>query len=102
MVLIGSINIENQVLKLLLHFGAILLISVILYFLIRYILKKLKMDIKKSLYLIVVWNLVLGLLFPGIFATIIPSEKIFLFSMMIIVSTIYYGIFININVFKSK
>jgi len=43
MVLIGSINIENQVLKLLLHFGAILLISVILYFLIRYILKKLKM-----------------------------------------------------------
>lgn len=95
MVLIGNMGLENEILKLVIHFGSLLVISTILYLLIKIILKKLNMNSKKSIYLIVIWNLVLGILFPGILSIIIPSEKIFLVSMMIIVSTIYYGIFIN-------
>lgn len=96
MVLIGNIGLENEILKLVIHFGSLLVISTILYLLIKIILKKLNMNSKKSIYLIVIWNLVLGILFPGILSIIIPSEKIFLVSMVIIVSTIYYGIFINV------
>lgn len=96
MVLIGNMGLENEILKLVIHFGSLLVISTILYLLIKIILKKLNMNSKKSIYLIVIWNLVLGILFPGILSIIIPSEKIFLVSMVIIVSTIYYGIFINV------
>ena len=96
MVLIGSIPLESEVLKLIIHFSALLVISIILYYLIKIILNKLNMKTKKFIYLIIVWNLVMGILFPGLLTVILPSEKIFLFSMLIIVSTVYYGIFVNI------
>lgn len=96
MVLIGSIPLTSNILKVIIHFVSIIIISLILYFLIKLILTKLKMNIKKYLYLIPLWNMLIGTIFVSMLAAIIPSEKIFYFSFAIIISTIYYGIFINI------
>lgn len=95
MVLIGSIPLTSDLIKVLLHFASIIVISIILYFIIKIILNKLKMNIKKYLYLIPLWNILIGTIFVGLLAAILPSEKIFYFSFAIIVSTIYYGLFIN-------
>ncbi len=98
MVLIESIPLTSETLKLLIHFGSIILISVILYFLIRFILHKLKMNSKKYLYLIPLSNVLIGTILPGLLVAIIPNEKIFWLFFAVIVSTIYYGVLINIMI----
>lgn len=96
MVLVGSIPLTSNILKIIIHFVSIITISFILYFLIKLILKKLKMNINKYLYLIPLWNFLIGTIFISLLAAIIPSEKFFYFSFGIIISSVYYGIFINI------
>ena len=80
MVLVGSIPLTSNILKIIIHFVSIITISFILYFLIKLILKKLKMNIKKYLYLIPLWNFLIGTIFISLLAAIIPSEKFFYFS----------------------
>jgi len=107
MVLVDDITIQNQVLKLLVHFGALVIVAIILYFIIKFILKRVNLLSRKNIYKIVLWNFAIGLFFPVVLIILIPNEKFTIFSFMLIVSTIYYGVIINIivsllNHFKTK
>ncbi len=96
MVLVGSLVIHNEVLKLVLHFVSLSVIAKLLYFLIRFILNKLSMNAKKYFYLIIIVNLILGLIFPVFLIILIPSEVLTSLAIIILVSTLYYGLFINV------
>lgn len=96
MVLISEITITSALLKLIAHFASLIIISIILYFLIKLILNKLGLKSKKYIYLICLGNLIFGIIFPLILITIIPNEKFTIFALLLIISTCYYGIFINI------
>lgn len=107
MVLIDSITISNSILEFIVHFGSLVIVAFILYFIIKFILKKLNLLSRKNIYQIVLWNLVIGLIFPVVLIILIPNEKFTIFSFMLIVSTLYYGIIIDIiisllNHFKTK
>lgn len=107
MVLIGSINITNVGLKVLVHFVSLSVISVVLYFIISFLLTKLNLKVKRFLYLIPIWNLVLGLAFPFLVLAIIPSEALATLAVVLMISTAYYGLFVNIalcilNLFLTK
>ena len=96
MVLIGSIPITNKALELVVHFLGLALVALIFYFLIRFILNMLDMKAKKYIYYIVIWNLILGLIAPVFFFFIIPSEILTTFAFLVLVSSVYYGILINV------
>lgn len=96
MVEVGSLNISNQIVSLLIHFISLSVISLLLYFIIHFILKKLNLKAKKHLYHICIYNIVVGLIFPIILIIIIPNKKFEIFAGIMLVSTLYYGIFINI------
>ncbi len=96
MIQIGSIEISNKIVSLLVHFISLSLISLILYFIIHFILSKLNLKAKKHLYHICIYNLFIGLIFPILLIIIIPNEKFEIFAMLMLVSTLYYGIFVNI------
>ncbi len=96
MVLLSDIDIKSELIKLLLHFVLLAIISIILYFLIRFILTKLKMNVKRYIYLIVVWNLIIGLVIPALMMVIIPNESLITLGVIVMVSTAYYGIFVNV------
>ena len=98
MVLIGSIPFTNKILELVVHFLGLALVAFLFYFLIRFILNKLDMKAKKYIYYIVIWNLILGLIAPVLFIIIIPSEILTTFAFLVLVSTVYYGIFINVAI----
>lgn len=97
MVLVESVNITNVGLKVLVHFASLSIISVMLYFIMKFLLTKLNRNVKRFLYLIPIWNLVLGLAFPFLVLAIIPSEALATIAVVFIVSTAYYGLFINIT-----
>ena len=96
MVLIGSIPITNKALELVVHFLGLALVALIFYFLIRFILNMLDMKAKKYIYYIVIWNLILGLIAPVLLILIIPSENLTTFAFLVLVSSVYYGILINV------
>lgn len=98
MVLIGSITIENVTCKLLLHFTSLLIISILLYVIIKFILSKLQMKLKKYLYLIPLCNLIIGFIFPVFLIIIIPSEVLTTLAILLMASTIHYGLFINTSI----
>ena len=98
MVLIGSIPFTNKILELVVHFLGLALVAFLFYFLIRFILNKLDMKAKKYIYYIVIWNLILGLIAPVLLIVIIPSETLTTFAFLVLVSTVYYGIFINVAI----
>jgi hypothetical protein len=96
MFLIESITIESSILKLLLHFSSLILISVILYFIIHFILNKINLKAKKHIFQICIWNIIVGIVFPILLIIIIPNDTFTTFAFLLIVCTLYYGIFINI------
>ena len=96
MVLIGLIPINNQALKLLVHFLGLILVAFLFYFLIRFIFNKLDMRAKKYIYYVVVVNLILGLVAPIFLIIIIPSEVLTNFAFLVLISAVYYGILINV------
>lgn len=107
MVLVESLTINNVVLKSVVHFLSLIIISGLLYVIMKFIIKKLKLNVKKMLYLISIWNLVLGLVAPVLVLVIIPSETLATLAVVLMISTVYYGLFINItlcilNLFGTK
>ena len=96
MVLISLIPINNQALKLLVHFLGLILVAFLFYFLIRFIFNKLDMRAKKYIYYVAVVNLILGLIAPIFLILIIPSEVLTNFAFLVLVSSVYYGILINV------
>lgn len=96
MVLIDGINITNKILDLILHFIGLITVSLIFYYIIRFILSKLDMKAKKYIYFVIILNLILGLIAPVFLIIIIPSEFLTTFSFLVLVSAVYYGIFVNI------
>ena len=54
------------------------------------------MKAKKYIYYIVIWNLILGLIAPVLLIIIIPSEILTTFAFLVLVSSVYYGILINV------
>ncbi len=96
MVLVGSIEIDNSVISLILHFASLTIISFILYYLLHFILRKLKFYAKKDIYQVCLYNIGVGIVFPIVLIILIPNESFTTFAMLMIVSTGYYGIFVNI------
>lgn len=98
MVLIGNVNITNQVISLIVHFLSMIVVASLFYFLIRFIFSKLEMKAKKYIYYMVIANFIVGAIVPVFLIIIIPNEALTTFAFLMVVSTIYYGIFINLVV----
>lgn len=99
MVLIGLIPINNKILELLLHFIGLFLVAILFYLIIRFLFQKLDMKAKKYIYYVGVLNLVLGIFAPILLIIIIPNETLTLFAFLVLISSVYYGILINVFVF---
>ena len=98
MVLIGSIPINNQALKLVVHFLGLIVVALLFYYLIRFIFNKIEMKAKKYIYYMAISNIILGAIVPVFLIIIIPNETLTTLAFLTIVSTIYYGILINIMI----
>lgn len=96
MVFIGFIPINHPVLKFIIHFLGLFVVAFLFYFLIRFIFNKLEMKSKKYIYYVVLSNLILGFIAPVLLILIIPSEILTTFSFLVLFSSVYYGIFINL------
>ena len=99
MVLIGLIPINNKILELLLHFIGLFLVAIIFYLLIRFLFQKLNMKAKKYIYYVGILNLVLGIFAPILLIILIPNETFTSFAFLVLISSVYYGILINVLVF---
>lgn len=99
MVLIGLIPISNKILELLLHFIGLFLVAILFYLIIRFLFQKLDMKAKKYIYYAGILNLVLGIFAPILLIIIIPNETLTLFAFLVLISSVYYGILINVLVF---
>ncbi len=97
MVLIDGINITNQIVDLLIHFLGLIIVSFIFYNLLQIIFKKINMKAKKYIYYVIISNLILTLIVPVLMIIIIPNELLTSLSFLILISAIYYGIFINLT-----
>lgn len=98
MVLIDDITITNVALKQVVHFSSLLIIAILLYFILKLLLKLLKYPAKESLYMVCVYNIIIGIFFPIILIILIPNETLEVFSFLLLVSAFYYGILINIAI----
>lgn len=98
MVLIGSIPINNQALKLVVHFLGLIVVALLFYYLIRFIFNKIEMKAKKYIYYMAISNIILGAIVPVFLIIVIPNETLTTLAFLTIVSTIYYGILINIMI----
>ena len=98
MVLIGNVNITNQVISLIVHFLSMIVVASLFYFLIRFIFSKLEMKAKKYIYYMVIANFIVGAIVPVFLIIIIPNEALTTFAFFFFFCTIYYGIFINLVV----
>ena len=96
MVLIGCIPINNQALKLLVHFLGLIFVAFFFYILIRFIFNKLDMRAKKYIYYVASLNILIGLIAPVIMIIILPNDTLFVICFLSLLSTICYGIFINV------
>ena len=59
---------------------------------------KLDMKGKRYIYYVVIANIVIGAIAPVILIIIIPSEILTTIAFLVLVSTFYYGLFINFGV----
>ena len=98
MVLIESVQITNSLLSLVVHFLALFVVASAFYFLIRFVFSKLDMKAKKYIYYVVISNIIIGTIAPVLLIIIIPSEVLTTFAFILLVSAIYYGLFINVVV----
>lgn len=96
MILLSEFKISNPIFSLLYHFGCLTLVSLALYYIIRFIWQRLGIKAKKYIYLIAFWNVVLGIIFPILMVIIIPNATLISFAIIVLIATIYYGIFVNI------
>ena len=96
MVLIGNINIMNPILDFIIHILSLIVVAFSFYFIIRFLFRKLNMQAKKYIYYVAIWNIILGVLVPILLIIIIPSEFLTNLAFLVMISTICYGIFINI------
>ena len=99
MVLVGLLPVNNKILELLIHFLGLFLVAMLFYYLIRFLFNKLNMKPKKYIYYVGIMNLVLGIIAPIILIFIIPNEILTLFVFLVLISTAYYGIIINVVLF---
>ncbi len=99
MVLIGLIPINNKILELLLHFIGLFLVAILFYLIIRFLFQKLDMKAKKYIYYVGILNLVLGIFAPILLIIILPNETLTLFAFLVLISSVYYGILINVLIF---
>ena len=99
MVLVGLLPVNNKILELLIHFLCLFLVTMLFYYLIRFLFNKLDMKAKKYIYYVGIMNLVLGIIAPIILIFIIPNEILTLFVFLVLISTAYYGIIINVVLF---
>ena len=99
MVLIGLIPINNKILELFLHFIGLFLVAILFYLIIRFLFQKLDMKAKKYIYYVGILNLVLGIFAPILLIIIIPNETLTLFAFLVLISSVYYGILINVLIF---
>ena len=96
MVLVESVEITNSLLSLVVHFLALFGVAGLFYFLIRFFLSKLDMKDKKYIYYIVISNIIISIFAPILLIIIIPSGVLTTFAFILLISAIYYGLFINI------
>lgn len=98
MILVGSLTIDNSILKLFFHFSSLTIISILIYYLMHFILTKLNFKAKKYIYEICIWNIIIGIIFPIVLIILIPNEKFTIFAFLLIICTLYYGFYINIAI----
>lgn len=96
MVLIGSFTIDSAILKLILHFASLLIISILIYYVLHFILSKINWKSKKYIYQVCIMNIILGIIFPIVLIILIPNEGFTIFAFLLIVCTCYYGLFVNL------
>lgn len=107
MVLVSNLTITNKSLIFIINSITLIGISILIYFLYRFILNKLKYPLKPNLYYISLFNILFGLLVPVILMIIIPNETFNLLMFTILIATFFYGILSNLfisilNYFFSK
>lgn len=96
MILIESINITNPILDIFVAFIGLLIVSFLFYFLIRFIFQKIGLKSKKYIYYVASLNILIGLIAPVIMIIILPNDTLFVICFLSLLSTICYGIFINV------
>ena len=96
MILIESINITNPILNIFVAFIGLLIVSFLFYFLIRFIFQKIGLKSKKYIYYVASLNILIGLIAPVIMIIILPNDTLFVICFLCFLSTICYGIFINV------
>ncbi len=97
MVLVSIINIKSIFLKTTLTYLSLFLVSLILYFLLRNILKKINMPPEKNLYLIPILNVVISFTIATLLVKLFPKNiGTSMIALLIYMSLIYYGILINL------
>lgn len=107
MVLIKEIPVKSPFLELVIHFFSLITLGVIIYYLIKFILKKLHLELKKYLYIIPICNILLGTVILPLIMLIIAPKTLLSLIFISIIGTISYGLFINIviilmNIFLTK
>lgn len=107
MVLVSNFTITNKSLIFIINSITLVGISILIYFLYRFILNKLKYPLKPNLYYISLFNILFGLLVPVILMIIIPNETFSILMFTILIATFFYGILSNLfisilNYFFSK
>lgn len=107
MVLVSNFTITNKSLIFIINSITLAGISILIYFLYRFILNKLKYPLKPNLYYISLFNILFGLLVPVILMIIIPNETFSILMFTILIATFFYGILSNLfisilNYFFSK
>ena len=98
MLLVSSIDIKIKFLKVVVYFGALVGISLVLYFLMRFILSKIDVNVRRYLYLVVVLNLLMGIIGPAVILVILPNKFLFGLGMVMMVGTLYYGLIVNMMI----
>ncbi len=98
MLLVSSIDIKIKFLKVVVYFGALVGISLVLYFLMRFILSKIDVNVRRYLYLVVVLNLLMGIIGPAVILVILPNKFLFGLGMVMMVGTLYYGLIVNLMI----
>lgn len=99
MVLIGLLPINNNLIEFLIYFLGLFLVAILFYLIIRFLLQKLDMKAKKYIYYVGIMNLTLGIVAPIVLIFIIPNEVLTLFVFLVLISTVCYGIVINVFLF---
>lgn len=97
MVLVSLINIKSLFLKNSLTYLSLFLVSLILYYLLRAILRKINMPAEKNLYIIPILNIIISFSIATLLVKLFPKNiGTSMIALLIYMSLIYYGILINL------